>query len=377
MPSKALPKVLIVDDEVDNLNALRRLLRKDFEVTAFETPVAALESIQKGARYECILSDQRMPEMSGSKFLEEVIKIDPKPTRILLTGFADLEAVIEAINAGQIWRYISKPWEPNDLLQTLKQGCERWALSKNLEESRFSLERALNHLRAKDWSRERLMQILLHEFRTLPQILEALKQFNGSDESLVLVREKFLGQIGTRMETLEDDIKSLLADEKTIATLPAETFSLNQIILELCLEKKVHFEDDLGAATFAIHAPKNQLRTSLLHFMDIISKNSASAPLSVRLEAGRENEAYLTFSLKAAEPIRPKALSNLDPALGWAALLEPFVGHEDLMHHSTGLRVETARHVRILSNLASRPDFSVSHDGNKVELVFSFRKAIS
>jgi len=373
MSTAKLPKILIVDDEIDNLNALRRLLRKDFDVEAFESPREALDAVRKGKRFDCLLSDQRMPEMSGSKFFEEVIKIDARPTRILLTGFADLEAVIEAVNSGQIWRYISKPWEPTELQQTLKQACERSQLSRSLEESRMSLERALNLLRAKDWSRERLLQILLHEFRTLPQILEALKQFNESDPTLIPVREKFLSQIETRLGTLEDDVQSLITDEKTIAALPAENFSLNKCVLDICIDRKLTLDDDLGPVSFMINAPKAQLVKSLTHFIEIMSKNSAGAVLQLKLEPGRENEAYLTMSLKGSEAVKPKSLSTVDAALGWAALLEPFVGHEDLMHHSTGLRVETAHHVRALSILASRPDFSVSHDATKVDLVFSFR----
>ncbi|MEO5666894.1 MAG: response regulator, partial [Bdellovibrionota bacterium] len=102
-------RVLIVDDEKDNLNALRRLLRSHFEVFTANNGDEALELVQKQPPFDVLVSDQRMPGMTGSQFFERVQAFTPQSTRILLTGFADLEAVIEAVNNGHIWRYISKP----------------------------------------------------------------------------------------------------------------------------------------------------------------------------------------------------------------------------------------------------------------------------
>ncbi len=367
-------RVLIVDDEPDNIRALIRLLRKDFELVGLESPKEALKLLQNGERFDCLVSDQRMPEMTGSKFFEEALKIDAVPTRILLTGFADLEAVIEAVNSGQIWRYISKPWEPDDLLRTVKQASERTQMRRSLDESRLHLERALNHLRAKDWSRERLLQILLHEFRTMPQILEALKQFNENDPENLAIREKFLKQISLRLSVMEEDVRSLLSDEKSAASLPAQSFPLIPWAEGLCKSRKIKLQHEGIAAGFKIHAPQKQLEESLLHFVDIMAKNTGDVPPMMKIEAAsKDNEAYLTLSLRGKTELKPKALAHLVAPVAWAALLEPFVGHEDLMHHSTGLRVETAHHVRLLSSLASRPDFSVSPDASRIDLVFSLR----
>ena len=186
----ALPRILIVDDETDNLDAIKRLLRKQFEIFTSESGEAALEVMHSIGAVDVILSDQRMPGMSGSEFLEKAQEIDATPTRLLITGFADLEGVIDAINRGHIWRYIAKPWEPDDLRQTLLQAAERTRMRRSLDESRRDLERALREIRAKDWARERLFQILLHEFRTAPQILQSVKEL-GNDSASAPLRDQF------------------------------------------------------------------------------------------------------------------------------------------------------------------------------------------
>ena len=95
--------ILIIDDERDNLEALKRMLRGQYDVSTTESPFDALRLIQSKL-FHVIVSDQRMPEMTGVEFLEKAKKLSPLSTRILLTGYTDIESVIESINRGQIYR---------------------------------------------------------------------------------------------------------------------------------------------------------------------------------------------------------------------------------------------------------------------------------
>jgi response regulator RpfG family c-di-GMP phosphodiesterase len=119
------PKVLIVDDETEVLNSLADLLRKDFHIFATSDVHEAQSLLASHNMFSVVISDQRMPVMTGAELLALVAKTSPDTARILLTGYADLDAVIEAVNRGQIVRYITKPWDAGKLLEILKPIAER------------------------------------------------------------------------------------------------------------------------------------------------------------------------------------------------------------------------------------------------------------
>ncbi|MHC8290905.1 HD domain-containing phosphohydrolase [Pseudomonas sp. XS1P51] len=116
------PKVLLVDDEESILSSLRRLLRgQPYDVLLATSGAQALE-IMAQQPIDLVMSDARMPNMDGATLLAQVHTLYPTTTRILLTGYADLPTIIKAINDGQIHRYISKPWNDEEMLLTLRQA---------------------------------------------------------------------------------------------------------------------------------------------------------------------------------------------------------------------------------------------------------------
>src|SRR5487761_2096594 len=122
--------LLLVDDEANILNALRRLLRPlGYRIFTAESGRAGLEILER-EQVDLVISDMRMPEMNGAQFLEEVRIRFPDCMRILLTGYADMGSTIAAINRGEIYRYISKPWEDNDLVLAVKHALERKFLER-------------------------------------------------------------------------------------------------------------------------------------------------------------------------------------------------------------------------------------------------------
>jgi len=116
-------KVLYVDDEEGNLMAFRASFRREFDVHVCLTAAEALEWLEQHTAH-VVISDQRMPGMSGSEFLAIVRNRWPKAVRLLLTGFSDIQAVVEAINLGGIHAYITKPWDPTDLKLRIEQAHE-------------------------------------------------------------------------------------------------------------------------------------------------------------------------------------------------------------------------------------------------------------
>ena len=128
--------LLFVDDEPNILSALRRLFRPHgYKIHTAEGGAEGLELLEREP-VDLVISDMRMPNMDGAQFLEQVRQKWPDTVRILLTGYADVSSTIAAINKGEIYRYIAKPWNDNDIVLLVKQALEL----KDLEREKRRLE---------------------------------------------------------------------------------------------------------------------------------------------------------------------------------------------------------------------------------------------
>ena len=151
--------ILIVDDEDNNLQLLKRSLRSNYTVLVATNGKEALEIVDvAGDEISMIISDQRMPEMQGIDFLQEVSKKYPDIIKILLTGYTDTDVIIEAINKCNLYQYILKPFDPSTLQITVQQGLKKFEiltqnteLSKDLNELFYKTIKAISSaLDAKD-----------------------------------------------------------------------------------------------------------------------------------------------------------------------------------------------------------------------------------
>jgi CheY-like chemotaxis protein len=127
-------KMLVVDDEPDNLDLLYRTFRRDFQVLRAESGASALKTLAIEGEVAVIISDQRMPEMKGTEFFSKTVPQFPHTMRIILTGFTDVEDLVEAINSGQVYKYITKPWDPNELKMVVQRAAETYELLKRRAE---------------------------------------------------------------------------------------------------------------------------------------------------------------------------------------------------------------------------------------------------
>ncbi|HTH40754.1 MAG TPA: response regulator, partial [Rhodocyclaceae bacterium] len=124
--------ILCVDDEANILSALKRLFRPSgYRILTAGSGAEGLATLeQEQGRVDLVISDMRMPEMDGARFLTQVRQRWPETSRILLTGYADMESTVAAINEGHISRYISKPWNDGEMLLTVRDVLERRLLEK-------------------------------------------------------------------------------------------------------------------------------------------------------------------------------------------------------------------------------------------------------
>lgn len=135
-------KLMVVDDEPDNLDLLYRTFRRDFHVFKADGAMKALEILDTEGEMAVIISDQRMPLMNGTEFLSKTVNRFPETIRILLTGYTDVEDLVEAINSGKVFKYITKPWNPENLKAVVQQAADTYrVLKQRTNELRRALQR--------------------------------------------------------------------------------------------------------------------------------------------------------------------------------------------------------------------------------------------
>lgn len=165
-------KILVVDDEPDNLDLLYRTFHRDYKVLRAESGPAALELLAREGEVAVIISDQRMPQMSGTEFLSMTATQYPDVIRIILTGYTDVEDLVEAINAGKVFKYVTKPWDAEELKALVSQAVDTHNVLKARTEE---LRRALQQ--------ESLLYAVTNTIRSAPnyrQMLQRIVETVGS-----------------------------------------------------------------------------------------------------------------------------------------------------------------------------------------------------
>jgi signal transduction histidine kinase len=174
--------LLIVDDEPDLIDSVKDLLRYDYRVLGATRAAEGLKIMEREP-IQIVMSDQRMPEMTGVEFLRRLRDSYPDTVRLLFTAYADLKAVTDAINQGNVFRYITKPWEPHELQSVLKQAAdyyellaERRRLLNELREKNARLEEANVELRHANELKKAFIKVASHELRTPLTIVLGLSE---------------------------------------------------------------------------------------------------------------------------------------------------------------------------------------------------------
>jgi signal transduction histidine kinase len=161
-------RILYLDDEEHNLTSFKAAFRREFEIYT-TTDAGEAVAILNEHDIHIVISDQKMPNLSGVEFFELIIPDFPEPIRILLTGYADIEAVIDAINKGQVYRYITKPWNEQELRMTLVNAHELFVNKHELKRKNEALQKAYDEL-------EKFIYSASHDLRApLVSILGILK----------------------------------------------------------------------------------------------------------------------------------------------------------------------------------------------------------
>ncbi|NVN91022.1 MAG: response regulator [Desulfuromonadales bacterium] len=123
-------RILLVDDERNVLRSLERLLlEEEYEIITASSGQEALDVLEHTGPFQLVVSDYRMPAMNGVEFLSEVCRRWPDTERMILSGYADTASIVAAISEGQIYKFIAKPWNDNDLLCIIREALDRYEIA--------------------------------------------------------------------------------------------------------------------------------------------------------------------------------------------------------------------------------------------------------
>jgi signal transduction histidine kinase len=176
--------LLVVDDEPDVVQSVQDLLRLDYKVLGATRAKEGLRILQE-QEVHLVMTDQRMPEMTGVEFLGHVRGDHPEAIRLLFTGYADIKAVIDAINQGNVYRYITKPWDPDDLQIVIRQATEQYDLLVERKRLLAELQETNQELAKANEIKEAFIRVASHELRTPLAILYGLTQLALSTPGLL------------------------------------------------------------------------------------------------------------------------------------------------------------------------------------------------
>ncbi len=270
-------EILIVDDEPANLQKLKRTFLTDYIVHEARTGDEAL-LILKDRPVVAIVTDQRMPGMSGVNLLRQAREVRPDSIRIILTGYTDVEYLIDAINQGQVHRYITKPWEPVALKEALRQEIERWQLrkenerlSEELKRANEKLEKENLRLRQEIESLEPTGKQLVFESQEMRELMRLIDRVVPTN-STVLIQ----GETGTGKELLARYIH----DQSPRADQPFIAVNCGAIPSELI--ESAFFGHKKGSFTGAIENRKGYFE--LAHQGTLYLDEIGEAPLDLQVK---------------------------------------------------------------------------------------------
>lgn len=332
---EAKPKILCVDDEVDNLDALERIFRKNYQVFKAISAKDAAVFTKSHPDLSVIISDQRMPGISGVEFLESTVATHPETTRILLTGYTDIESVITAINKGQIFRYITKPWDTADLTNTVDRGYEKYQLRQELRQKNEDLQEALRELQALDKTKSQFMILINHELKTP---LTAILSFAALLKETVLSEEQrlFVDRINKSSEKLKsiiDDVLLIVKGEVAMIKVSKERISSEFFF-------KNWTSDFSSSVKFKNQSFSCDLRLDAFHSDITLLKTVINRALHNATKFGLPNS-EIKLTLFANAQNKPQIdIFNEGPTINESLIekiYKPFTLDENVMNHSVGM----------------------------------------
>jgi signal transduction histidine kinase len=336
--------LLIVDDEVDVLESLRHQFHRTYRVLTSTTGDGAIDLLEHND-VEVLLSDQRMPGMPGDVLLRRARELKPDTIRMLFTGYADIQAVINAVNEGNIFRYILKPWDSAELEGIIRQGIEQYELLAErrrliaeLQEANARLLAANSELARAGQLKTAFIEVASHEFNTPITLVLGLTELlrlsnpNRSDQEQEILRQ--ITSSGRQLARLVTNMLTLLRAEdfrKTLQRQPVDLDGLIRGVVDqvhpflIARQLQLQLQVAEGLGTFELDADKiGAVLVNLLTNAIKFTPDGGQIWLSARPTATGEAEIVVE---DRGIGLEPRALEHL---------FQPFFTQFDPSRHSSG-----------------------------------------
>ena len=335
--------ILVVDDEPDVVKSVQDLLRLEYRVLGATRARQAID-IMRDNEVHVVMTDQRMPEMTGVQFLKEIRREHPDTVRLLFTGYADLHAVIDAINQGNVYRYINKPWDSEELETVIRQATERYDLVKErqrlteaLQVQNRELESANQELSRANELKRAFIQVASHELRTPLTILLGLEQLalqQAPEPNPLRPLLSRMDNAGKRLQRIIDQLVKMLSAGNFNRGLDRRPTDLSALLREaaddvrpfIALRKQtlnVEVPSDLGEQEIEAGKIRDTVSHLLLNAIKFTPDGGAVTLSANRTEHGGA-EIHVTDT---GAGIDKECRSRL---------FEPFFTGFDVSHHSSG-----------------------------------------
>jgi signal transduction histidine kinase len=334
--------ILVVDDEPDVVKSVSDLLRRDYRILGAARATDGLD-IMKHEEVHVVMTDQRMPGMSGVEFLGRLRGDHPEAIRLLFTGYADIRAVIDAINQGNVYRYITKPWDPDELQTIIREAVERYdlivqrkRLLEQLQEKNTQLEDAVRRLTEADALKTNFIRVASHELRTPLTILSATARLARPRFEADPGAQEWLSRIDRAvgwMQHLVEQLLSMLLLEQYQLRPELQTTDLSQLLnqsaddVRLFVElRRQQLKTQLGDNLGSLRIDQSMIRNMLDHLLLNAIKFTPDGG-TITLEARRAVDCIELAVKDTGVGIEPANQANL---------FKPFFTGMDVSRHSSG-----------------------------------------
>lgn len=288
-------RLMVVDDEPDNLDLLYRTFRRDFEVFKANSGLNALKTLDQEGEMAIIISDQRMPGMNGTEFLSKTVDRFPDTIRIVLTGYTDVEDLVEAINTGKVFKYITKPWMPDELKSVVQQAAETYRV---LKQRTYELRRALR--------RESLfnaMTTAIRESLDYHNMLQTIVETIGSgfEATRCVLRPVESDRLTVECFSYEAAPETVTEGElegDALASTPSTALELDPAVEKVLDNRQTHLTSPTSEANLASLVVPLTYQQDLLAVLALYRSNQTSPwhPEDVQLIEGVAEQAALAIS---------------------------------------------------------------------------------
>lgn len=284
-------KILYVDDEMNNLISFKASFRTKYNIFIANNTTEALEYLNANPDMRVIFCDQRMPDKTGVQFFEEIRSVFSKPIRILITGYSDIDAVIDAINLGSVFRYVRKPWAEADILSAINEGNRLYIMNTIVEVKNVELQKAYDELDKFAYSVTHDMRGPLVTILGAVDIAEDIDDIDELKQMLVMMKES-VNNLNNYIQNIHDyynvnrgqlQISEINFDD--IVSEQLETFKLTAKVNNIRFETSVSQTEPFRGDYMSMRVILNNLLSNAFKYQKKDNTNKL-VELQIQIETG-------------------------------------------------------------------------------------------